>query len=287
LRCEAIVIFAGSAYPNLVGTPLEAFSSMVIRECGFGCELHSYLFAAPLSRMGRMADTTQMRVGVLKGVPLFADLAEKELEFLANRARVRRYAANELIFSEGDACAGLYVIQSGAVKIFKTAANGREQVLGIEKAGHSVAELPVFDGGNYPASTMAAEESALLFVRKEDFRALCLQHPEVALKVLKVVGRRLRALVGIIEELSFTTVRQRLITYLVRLAQVQGKKTKRGAEVEMAGSHQELAAQLGTVRELVSRNLSRLQAEGLIKMQGKTVVIADLAALEAASQPNE
>lgn len=234
-----------------------------------------------------MLDSPQVRAAVLKKVPLFADLTEKEVEFLASRASLRRVQANERIFFEGDPCAGLYVIQSGAVKVFKTAANGREQVLGIEQAGHSVAELPVFDEGNYPASTMAAEDSVLLFIRKEDFRALCLQHPEVTLKVLKVVGRKLRSLIGIIEELSFTTVRQRLITLLLRQASHQGKRTRQGTEIEMTGSHQELAAQLGTVRELVSRNLSRLQAEGLLHLQGKTVLIPDLAALEAASEPNE
>lgn len=221
------------------------------------------------------------RIEVLKRVALFADLSEKELAFLGERSTVRHFAPEELIFSEGDPCTGLFVIQSGAVKIFKLAPNGREQVLSVERSGNSIAELPVFDGGTYPASTVAVEESELIFVRKEDFRALCLEHPEVALKVLKAVGRRLRGLIGIIEELSFTTVRQRLMAYLIRLAG-RAPAANRGIEVELPVSHQELAAELGTVRELVSRNLSRLQAEGLIKMQARTVQIPDLAALRAA-----
>jgi CRP/FNR family transcriptional regulator len=125
------------------------------------------------------------------------------------------------------------------------------------------------------------EESDLLFIRREDFRALCLQHPEVALKVLKVVGRRLRGLVGIIEELSFATVRQRLIAYLLRLAR-QSPEASKGIDLVLPVSHQELAAELGTVRELVSRNLSRLQAEGLIRIQSRSIQIPDLAALRAA-----
>jgi len=221
------------------------------------------------------------RTGVLQRVALFADLSDKELAFLAEHSSVRRFAAEELIFSEGDPCAGLFVIQSGAVKIFKMAANGREQVLSVERAGNSIAELPVFDGGTYPASTIAVEESALIFIRKEDFRTLCLEHPEVALKALKIVGRRLRGLVGIIEELSFTTVRQRLMAYLIRLARQAPGATKE-IEVELPVSHQGLAAELGTVRELVSRNLSRLQAEGLIKIQARAVQIPDLEALRAA-----
>jgi CRP/FNR family transcriptional regulator len=101
------------------------------------------------------------------------------------------------------------------------------------------------------------------------------------LRVVRQVGSRLRRLVGIIEELSFTTVRDRLIAHLLRLARTEGRKTARGVEVDMAGSQQDLAASLGTVRELVSRNLTRLQAEGLVVHEGKVIVIPDPAKLEA------
>ena len=91
----------------------------------------------------------------LEKVPLFADLTPQELESLARRAVLRRYRPGEWLFSEGEPCEGLFVIESGEVKIFKSSAGGREQVLGIEVAGNSVAELPVFDGGAYPASAAA------------------------------------------------------------------------------------------------------------------------------------
>jgi CRP/FNR family transcriptional regulator, cyclic AMP receptor protein len=126
-----------------------------------------------------MKTSASDRIAVLKQGALFADLSEKELAFLAQRSSLKHFAENEMIFSEGDVCAGLFIVQSGAVKIFKMAPSGREQVLGVERAGNSIAELPVFDGGVYPASTVAVEESDLLFVKKEDFRALCLEHPEV------------------------------------------------------------------------------------------------------------
>jgi CRP/FNR family transcriptional regulator len=106
-----------------------------------------------------------------------------------------------------------------------------------------------------------------------------MEHPEVSLKVLKVVGGRLRRLVGIIEELSFTTIRQRLIAVLVKLAQNEGKKTDRGIEFQLPGTHQELANQLGTVRELISRNLMRLQAEGLLDVDARQIVVKDMKGL--------
>src|SRR3954451_1810345 len=203
----------------------------------------------------------------LKNVPLFSNLTEAEFSFLSARVIERKFGGGELIFSEGQPCSGLFVVESGNVRVFKSSANGREQVLAIEPPGSSIAELPVFDGGNYPASAEALAETTLLFVSKQDFQALCLQHPQVALKVLRVVGARLRRLVGIIEELSFTTVRRRLASFLFRLAQ------REGLEVTLPASNQELASQIGTVRELVSRNLSRFQQEGLLTVDGRHVII--------------
>jgi len=120
----------------------------------------------------------------------------------------------------------------------------------------------------------------MLFVSKQAFQALCLEHPEVALKVLKVVGSRLRRLVGIIEELSFTTVRHRLTALLLRLAKSQAGSANSVTFV-LGANNQELAAQLGTVRELVSRNLSRLQAEGLIQMDSRNITVPDIKKLAA------
>jgi len=214
-------------------------------------------------------------------VPLFAGLTEAELAFLTERTVEKKFGSGELVFSEGDPCAGLFVVRNGNVRIFKSSASGREQVLAIEGPGSSMAELPVFDGGSYPASAQAVTDSVLLFVSKQHFQALCMQHPDVALKVLKVVGSRLRRLVGIIEELSFTTVRHRLVALLLRQAKSEGKATQHGISFDLTANNQELAAQLGTVRELVSRNFSRLQAEGLILLDGRSVVVPDLKKLAA------
>ncbi len=228
-----------------------------------------------------MPDTKTNSAVTLSKVAIFSGLTESELGFLAQRTVPRHYTAGEMVFSEGEPCSGLYVVDSGHIRIFKSSASGREQVLSVDGPGSSVAELPVFDGGNYPASVAAVDDATLLFVSKQDFQALCLTHPQVALKVLRVVGARLRRLVGIIEELSFTTVRHRLASFLLRLAQKEGKRASGGTEITLPASNQELAAQIGTVRELVSRNLSRLQAEGLIQMEGRSVVIPNLKALEA------
>src|SRR5437763_6659088 len=175
---------------------------------------------------------------ILSKVQLFSGLADSEMDFLAPRVVPRKFSPGQIIFNEGDPCSGLYVVASGQVRIFKSSSGGREQVLSIDGPGSSVAELPVFDGGPYPASASAVDDVTVLLVRRQDFHGLCLAHPQVALKVLRVVGARLRRLVGIIEELSFTTVRRRLASFLFRLAQ------REGLEVTRPVSHQDLASQI-------------------------------------------
>jgi CRP/FNR family cyclic AMP-dependent transcriptional regulator len=217
---------------------------------------------------------------VLRKTPLFASLTENEMHALASRVSKKRVQRGELLFGEGDPCKGLYLVVSGKIRIFKLSAAGREQVLAIEGPGSSFAELPVFDGGSYPAAASALEDAELLFISRKDFQNFCREHPDVALKVIAVVGTRLRRLVGIIEELSFTTVRQRLIALILQLAEAEGTRSKDGIRLELTKSHQDFAAELGTVRELISRNLSRLQAEGFLEVEGRKLVVKDLAGLK-------
>jgi len=224
---------------------------------------------------------------ILRKTPLFASLTDAEMQALAVRATRKRFLKDEQLFAEGDPCTGLYLVAAGKIRIFKLSASGREQILAVEGPGSSFAELPVFDGGGYPAAASALEDTEVLFVSRKDFQNFCREHPDVALKVIAVVGSRLRRLVGIIEELSFATVRQRLITVILRLAEASPTRSKEGIHVELPNSHQDLAAELGTVRELVSRNLSRLQAEGFLELEGRKIVIRDLAGLRREQNASE
>jgi len=224
---------------------------------------------------------------ILRKTPLFASLTEIEMQALAARATRKRFQKNEQLFAEGDPCTGLYLVAAGKIRIFKLSPSGREQILAVEGPGSSFAELPVFDGGNYPAAASALEDTEVLFVSRRDFQNFCREHPDVALKVIAVVGARLRRLVGIIEELSFTTVRQRLIAVILRLARASHTRSKEGVHIELEKSHQDLAAELGTVRELVSRNLSRLEAEGFLNVEGRKIIVKDLPGLLREHTPSE
>jgi CRP/FNR family transcriptional regulator len=216
---------------------------------------------------------------LISHIALFAGLGENETAALAQRAVERRFSAGEMLFWEGEACAGIFLIAEGSVKIFKTSPGGRELMLSLETAPCTVAELPLFDGGPYPASVRAVDGVVALFVNKSDFQQVCRQYPDVALKVLAVVGRRLRNLVGLVESMTFGSVTQRLARLLLEASRQAG-----GDAFELPHTHQELASRLGTVREVVSRNLARFRAEGMVRIEGRQLQILDRAGLERESQ---
>ena len=185
------------------------------------------------------------------------------------------------MFYEGDKGGDLLIVKEGAVKIVKTAASGRQQLIAIERPGSSLGEVSIFDGGLYSTTAITTMPSVLLRLEGEHFRNLCYAHPEVAIKVIRVLGYRLRHLRRLVEELSFGTVRNRLIAHLLRLAEERGIRSNQGIEIHLEENNEDLAARLGTVRELVSRNLGRLHGEGLIVMHRRAVTIPDEVSLHA------
>lgn len=220
-------------------------------------------------------------VDTLRRVPFFAVLPPEELRALAAHCVVRRLAREEILFAEGDPCQGLYVVQDGAVKLFKMADTGREQVLVIERAGSTVGELPLFDGGNFPTSASAIEDSTLLYLPKREFLDLCRHNSEVTFAVIRTLAWRFRYMTSLVEELSLKEVSHRLARFLRDRALRLGTRTRRGIEFPLEETNQEIGAEIGTVRDLVSRNLRRFVDRGIIKMERRKVIVLDMAELEA------
>jgi CRP/FNR family transcriptional regulator len=217
----------------------------------------------------------------LRRVPLFNELSEPELASILNEVSVSQYDSGQTVFWEGEQGGDLLMVMEGTVKVVKMAANGRHQLLAIERQGSSLGEVSAFDGGLYSTTAIAITDAVLLRLKGDKFRALCLSHPPLALKVIRVLGHRLRHLRRLVEDLSFTTVRDRLIAHLLHLSAERGIPGETGVEIRLDENNEELAGRLGTVRELVSRNLGRLHGEGLIVMRRRSVCIPDEALLRA------
>jgi CRP/FNR family transcriptional regulator len=213
----------------------------------------------------------------LREVPFLSELPDPVLDALRRAGTVRRYTRGEQIFQRGQTPLGLLVVLRGSVRVYQLGDTGREQVLTVERAGNSVAELPLFDGEPYPAYAEAVEESALFTLGREHFAALLRAHPELAEQVIRALAQRLRRLVRMVEDLGLKEVRQRVAAMLVRLAGEQG------AEFSLPASNEQIAAQLGTVREVVSRALHGFAHDGLIELDGRRVRILDLEALRERS----
>ena len=219
--------------------------------------------------------STNPRALLFDRTPMFANLTPEERHPLADICTERRYAAGDYLFHEGQPCEGMHIISEGRVKIVKTSPSGRELTLAVDGPTSSIAEVPLFDGGPYPASAVALSDCLVLLLRKDDFQRFCFAHPTVPLKILAVVGRRLRHLVALVESVTFGSVRQRLARHLL-----QASLEARSERFTLKLTHEELAFQLGTVREVVSRNLSRFQNEGILRAERGLVEITDAKALE-------
>jgi len=222
------------------------------------------------------------KIDALKRTALFGGLSESALNALAERAVERRLARDEVLFMAGDEARGLYVVAEGAMRAYRVGLDGREQVIHVERAGATLAEVPVFDEGAYPSTVAAEEDSTVLFIDKRDVRRLCLEHPQIALAALKLLAGRVRKCAELVESLSLREVGQRLARFLLAEARLRGKRRKGpGLEVTLALTNQQIAARIGSVREVTSRALARLQHDGLIAVEGRRITIPDEEALAA------
>lgn len=208
---------------------------------------------------------------VLARSPLFAELADTDLHALAAIAVRRHLSAGEALFFAGEESHGLHIVVSGRVKVFVVSpGSGRELILTVDHPFNPVAELVALDGGTYPANAEALEDTELLVLEQVGFQAVLRERPDIALHLMRVLGRRLRRLVNLVEAISFQEVVHRLARYLL----------EQGALPFELDTNAGIAAELGTVPELVSRNLSRLVAGGVLSLNGRVVVELDRTQLQ-------
>ncbi|MEQ1765329.1 MAG: Crp/Fnr family transcriptional regulator [Pyrinomonadaceae bacterium] len=221
------------------------------------------------------------KVPIFRRAELFRDLDDAVLDVLAKHSIVKRLRRNEILFLAGEPAKGLYVIASGSVRAFRTSADGREQVIHVERAVTTIAEVPVFDDGNYPSTVAAEEPTTLYFLSKQQIVKTAYEYPQLALAAVKIMAARLRRCAELVETLSLREVGQRLASLLLDEARNRGTNTDQGTTIKLRLTHNQLAARIGTVREVVTRTLIRLQDQGLIEHAGKDILIPDMNAIAA------
>jgi CRP/FNR family transcriptional regulator len=221
------------------------------------------------------------KIAALRKTVFFGGLEAKELESLAGRAVERHLKRDEILFVSGEEAQGLFVIVTGALRAYREGEDGREQVIHVERAGATIAELPVFDEKPYPSTVAAEEDTIVLFLDKRDVGELCVLHPQIALAALRMLAGRLRKCAELVESLSLHEVDRRLARWLQSEGRNRGRTTPEGLAFDLLLTNQQIAARIGSVREVVSRALARLQQNGLIVVRGRSILINDPDVLEA------
>jgi len=209
----------------------------------------------------------------LKNILYFSSLDPAELESIRKLVFEKTADRAEMVLLEGESAANLYFVASGVVKMFKTSAEGKEQILSIVRPGESFNDVPVFDGGPNPASAQAMGPVLLYGIKRNDIEAILRNHPQIALNVIKVLASRVRHLVSLVEDLSFKHVIGRVAKILLEHA---GGEMSHGSRL----TQQEMAAMAGTAREVVGRSLKALEEEGAIKLDRHRIIIIDKEALK-------
>lgn len=206
---------------------------------------------------------------------LFQGLPQEQLAELANLAIAQIYEKGEVLFHQGDEGIGFFIVQSGRVKVFKLAPDGKEQILHIFQEGDHFAEVPALDGERFPASSAAIEKSLVLFFPRQAFLQLLEQRPTLAINLLKSFARHLRRFSNLVDNLALREVPARIATYLLSLSDQKGNSDT----IELDLPKGQLAAMLGTIPETLSRGFAKLSREGWIQIEGSKVTLLDRARL--------
>jgi CRP/FNR family transcriptional regulator len=218
----------------------------------------------------------QRKLSTLHGNPYFDDLPDELLNEIAGHMQLRGFERGEVLFWEGDPCAGLHIIEEGSVKLYRISPQGRQYIVRVLQEGDTCNEVPAFDGGTNPVNVETLEKSEVWIIDDETLRSLVKAHPDFALKVLSNFGKNLRGLVRMVSEMAFYQVTNRLARLISELPR---------EETRPHWTQEQLAAQLGTVREVVARSLKELERSGAIRIEDRRIHIADPEALSQWTRP--
>lgn len=227
-----------------------------------------------------MLALTKQKSAFLQRVPLFEGLCADHLTSLANLLVERSFPRGETIFFEDDPGEALFIVQSGDVKIYRIAEDGREKTLALLGPGEFFGEMALVDGGPRSAIAQALSKTVLYVLHRSDFHKLIASNPSMSLGIIKVLSHRLRQTNAQIMDIIFRDVRGRIAQTLLTLSRERGVSVPGGRKIDMKLTHQELANLVGTARETVSRVLAELQDAGTLRVEGRYFILLDPVQLE-------
>ncbi|HHM04259.1 MAG TPA: Crp/Fnr family transcriptional regulator [Gammaproteobacteria bacterium] len=212
---------------------------------------------------------TSTNTNVFEQVALFQDLGPAEWDRLTARAQLRSYPKNAILVTEGDETDSLFIIKSGRVKIYLSDEEGREMILNIQGPGDYFGEVALLDGAPRSSSAMALENCELYVIKKREFEQFLLHHPEVALQVIKGLTQRLRTLTDNVRNIALKDVYGRIVAVLNKMAE----EDKGLRVIRQRLTHKDIAAMVGSSREMVSRIFKELSNGGYLASDKHGIII--------------
>lgn len=211
----------------------------------------------------------------LRKIPYFSELEGQQLEKLHNIATLKPVKKGCIIFTEGQKGEAIYFVKTGKIKISKISSVGKEYTIKIMEEGDVFGESTLFIGGEYPATAEAIEDSEILELKNKDIEDLILKDTQIALSIIKILAKRLKYIAVVIENLALRDSVGRTASILLTFARERGISTKEGILVEIDLKRQELANLAGTSRENITRILSQMDRDGIIKLGKDKILIKD------------
>jgi len=220
--------------------------------------------------MRNLKVSLEEKLNTLRKNPYFNELDDAALQEAAEFMHLREFERGEILFWEGEPCAGLHIIQQGSVKLYRLSPQGRQYIVRVLQEGETCNEVPVFDGGANPVNVEALEAARVWVIEPEVLRRLLISHPEFAQKVITNFSKNLRSLVRMVSEMAFYQVTHRLARLISQIPpdELSGESGSRLTQ-------DQIAARLGTVREVVARSLRELERSGAIHVENRRIQVSD------------
>jgi CRP/FNR family transcriptional regulator len=212
-----------------------------------------------------------------KKVSIFSILEESQIEELVSKIITRQYKKGQLIFFEGDIADKLFIINRGKVKIFKYTKEGKEQILYILSEGDFIGDLSLLKRGKFDFNCEAIDDTAICTLSKEAFDEIVIKNPEITLKILEELHDRLVSLENLVQSLGTKDVEARIAALLLSFIKNFGTETPEGILLDLPLNREEMGNYIGMTRETISRKLTAMQDENIIKLIGnRKLLIKDI-----------
>jgi CRP/FNR family transcriptional regulator len=226
-----------------------------------------------------MSTTSEDTAALLRRVPAFSTLAEEDLAAVTEVTVPRKFDANEVVFREGDESDTCYIVRSGQARAVRGHPDGRTITLANFGPGDIFGELAMFDNERRSATVEAIETTEVIAILGGDMRRLLRQHPEISVKLVAALGRRLRETNERLARQSFQTVQSRVAAVLAQLVETARAEGAGPGDVLITSTQADLAQLAGSSRESASRFLAVLERAGIITQGRGKLVVHDSEAL--------